>query len=97
MTIREKCIGMLAAILIFCNGTTTSAQTIVKDKEDGSPVAYAHVLNQNSEYIGQTDAEGKLLQNLTLHKWFANKACPGEFLEGHMSEIAEKVNVLLQQ
>ena len=46
--------------------------------------------------VGKTDAEGKLLQNLTLHKWVANKACPREFLEGHMSEIAEKVNALLQ-
>lgn len=61
---REKYIGMLAAILISCSLTTTSAQTIVKDKEDGSPVAFAHVLNQNAEYIGQTDAEGKLPDDL---------------------------------
>lgn len=61
---REKYIGILAAILMLCSGVPTTAQTIVKDKEDGSPVAYAHVLNQNAEYIGQTDAEGKLPDDL---------------------------------
>ena len=55
---------MVAAILISCCVSTANAQTIVKDKEDGSPVAYAHVLNQNAEYIGQTDAEGKLPSDL---------------------------------
>ncbi len=61
---REKYLGMVVAILILCCGTTSIAQTIVKDKEDGSPVAYAHVFNQNVEYIGQTDAEGKLPDDL---------------------------------
>jgi len=61
---REKYLGMVVAILILCCGTTSIAQTIVKDKEDGSPVAYAHVFNQNAEYIGQTDAEGKLPDDL---------------------------------
>lgn len=45
--------------------------------------------------VGKTDADGKLLQNLTLHKWFANKACPGAFLEERMFEIAAKVNALI--
>ena len=55
---------MLAGILYLSSVTSTNAQTVVKDKEDGSPVAYAHVLNQNAEYIGQTDAEGKLPDDL---------------------------------
>lgn len=55
---------MLTAILICCGSIMVNAQTIVKDKEDGTPVAYAHVFNQNSEYIGQTDAEGKLPDDL---------------------------------
>ena len=54
----------LTAILICCGSIMVNAQTIVKDKEDGTPVAYAHVFNQNSEYIGQTDAEGKLPDDL---------------------------------
>lgn len=35
------------------------------------------------------------LQNMTLHKWFAAKACPGEYLEERMFDIAAKVNALL--
>lgn len=45
--------------------------------------------------VGKTDAEGNLVQNMTLHKWFANKACPGAYLEERMFDIAAKVNALL--
>lgn len=30
--------------------------------------------------------------NLTLHKWFTPTACPGEYLEGRMQEIADLIN-----
>ena len=45
--------------------------------------------------VGKTDANGNLVQNMTLHKWFANKACPGAYLEERMFDIAAKVNALL--
>lgn len=45
--------------------------------------------------VGKTDADGNLVQNMTLHKWFANKACPGAYLEERMFDIAAKVNALL--
>lgn len=45
--------------------------------------------------IGQEDSDGELIQNMTLHKWFKNKACPGQYLEERMFEIAAKVNALL--
>ena len=45
--------------------------------------------------VGKTDADGNLVQNMTLHKWFANKACPGVYLEERMFDIAAKVNALL--
>ena len=35
------------------------------------------------------------VQNLTLHKWFAAKACPGAYLIGKMPEIAKTVNARL--
>lgn len=41
--------------------------------------------------IGQVDK-----QNMTVHRWFANKACPGEYLYDLHSDIAEKVNGRLQ-
>lgn len=37
--------------------------------------------------IGQPDK-----QNMTVHRWFANKACPGDFLYNKHSEIAAEVN-----
>ena len=37
--------------------------------------------------IGQDDK-----QNMTVHKWFANKDCPGEYLYSRHGKIAEEVN-----
>lgn len=31
-------------------------------------------------------------QNMTVHRWFANKACPGDYLYARHSEIATEVN-----
>lgn len=31
-------------------------------------------------------------QNMTVHRWFANKACPGEYLYQRMGDIADKAN-----
>ena len=40
--------------------------------------------------IGEIDK-----QNMTVHMWFANKECPGKYLLDRHSDIAEKVNKLL--
>ena len=37
--------------------------------------------------IGQPDK-----QNLTVHRWFAAKSCPGEYLYQHMGDLASQVN-----
>ena len=37
--------------------------------------------------IGQVDK-----QNMTVHRWFANKACPGDYLYNLHSNIADEVN-----
>lgn len=34
-------------------------------------------------------------QNITVHRWFANKACPGDYIYNHLSAIAARVNVRL--
>lgn len=31
-------------------------------------------------------------QNMTVHRWFANKACPGDYLYGRHAAIAKEVN-----
>lgn len=40
--------------------------------------------------IGQVDK-----QNMTVHRWFANKDCPGDYLYSHHGKIAAEVNTLL--
>ena len=41
--------------------------------------------------IGQIDK-----QNMTVHRWFANKSCPGNYLYNKHGYIAEEVNKLLK-
>lgn len=40
--------------------------------------------------IGQVDK-----QNMTVHRWFANKSCPGQYLYERHGDIANKVNAIL--
>lgn len=40
--------------------------------------------------VGQVDK-----QNMTVHRWFANTECPGDYLYGKYGDIADKVNNLL--
>lgn len=42
--------------------------------------------------IGQVEK-----QNMTVHRWFAAKSCPGTWLYNHHGQIAEAVNKLLQE
>ena len=37
--------------------------------------------------IGHTDK-----QNMTVHRWFANKACPGDYIYNRLGQIADEVN-----
>lgn len=46
----------------------------------------------NKMLIGQVDK-----QNMTVHRWFANKACPGDYLYNLHGKIAEEVNRRLGQ
>lgn len=36
-------------------------------------------------------------QNMTVHRWFANKSCPGDWLYQHHGQIAADVNRLLEE
>lgn len=40
--------------------------------------------------IGQPDK-----QNMTVHRWFANKACPGDYIYNRLGQIAKEVNAKL--
>lgn len=41
--------------------------------------------------IGQVDK-----QNMTVHRWFANKACPGDYIYNRLGQIAAEVNAKLK-
>lgn len=36
------------------------------------------------------------LQNMTVHRWFKNKACPGDYIYSRLGQIAAEVNTLLK-
>lgn len=36
-------------------------------------------------------------QNMTVHRWFANKACPGDYIYNRLGQIADEVNAILKQ
>jgi hypothetical protein len=42
--------------------------------------------------IGQTDK-----QNLTVHRWFANKSCPGDYIYERLEQITKDVNTKIRQ
>lgn len=44
----------------------------------------------DKKLIGQVDK-----QNMTVHRWFANKACPGKYIYDRLGQIAADVNVIL--
>lgn len=45
---------------------------------------------------GDKTLVGKVAQqNLTVHRWFANKACPGDYIYERLGDIAAKVNAKL--
>lgn len=41
--------------------------------------------------IGQVE-----LQNMTVHRWFANTECPGDYIYNRLGQIAEEVNKILK-
>lgn len=40
--------------------------------------------------IGQVDK-----QNMTVHRWFANKSCPGDYIYNRLGKIAKEVNAII--
>lgn len=40
--------------------------------------------------IGKVDK-----QNITVHRWFANKSCPGDYIFGQLGYVADEVNKIL--
>lgn len=50
-------------------------------------------INDKNKALNYTPKTNEML--LTVHRWFANKACPGDWLMNRMSDLATKVNAKL--
>lgn len=50
-------------------------------------------LGSKEKTLAYTPKSGEMV--LTAHRWFANKACPGEWLYSRYGELAEKINAAL--
>lgn len=44
----------------------------------------------DKELLGKVDQ-----QNISVHRWFANKSCPGEYLYNQLGYVADEVNKIL--
>ena len=47
----------------------------------------------NDKTLGYTPKSGEMI--LTVHRWFANKSCPGNWMYARMGDLAEKVTAAL--
>ena len=52
---------------------------------------------QRNPGIGRLNYTGDVSGNMTMHKWFANTQCPGDYLAGKFPEIAKEVNARLDK
>ena len=50
-------------------------------------------LGDKDKTLGYTPAPDEMV--LTVHRWFANKSCPGEWMYARMGDLAEKVTAAL--
>ena len=58
-------------------------------KRNGIPKLLWH---GDKSLVGQPDK-----QNITVHRWFANKACPGDYIYNRLGDIAEAVNKKIEE
>lgn len=50
-------------------------------------------LGSKERTLGYTPAANEMI--LTVHRWFANKACPGDWMYARMGDLAQKVTAVL--
>lgn len=62
----------------------------------------ADIAKRNGLYPLKWKADKSLVgkpeeQNMTVHRWFAPKACPGDYLYSRMGDIAQKANKIIEE
>lgn len=85
------------AITIECASDTTHPYAI-NDKVYKSLIKLCtDICKRNGikelKWKGDKSLIGKVKQqNMTVHRWFANKSCPGDYIYNRLGQIAEEVN-----
>ena len=54
---------------------------------------FLRLLFDAGDSLGYTPAPDEMV--LTVHRWFANKSCPGDWMYARMGDLAEKVTAAL--
>lgn len=89
------------AITIECASDTTHPYAI-NDKVYKSLIELCtDICKRNGikelKWKGDKNLVGKIdQQNMTVHRWFANKACPGDYIYERLGQIANEVNKKLK-
>lgn len=80
------------AITIEVANSSTQKPWPISDAAMESLIALMVDICQRNPSIGRLRYTGDLSGNVTLHKWFYNTQCPGDYLEGKIPWIVEEVN-----
>lgn len=88
------------AVTIEVASDTTSPYAVTKKAYEALILLVADICRRNDieelRWKGDKTLVGKPeLQNMTVHRWFANKSCCGDYLYTRMGDIASRVNTLL--
>lgn len=82
--------------------TIEVSNTVAKYPWPISDAAYSALLNLCEDIcrrnnIPALNYTGNKSGNLTMHRWFSNKECPGDYLAAKFSDIAKQVNARLKK
>lgn len=88
------------AVTIEVASDTKAPYAVTKEAYDSLIKLVADICKRNGIkqllWKGDKSLVGKVdKQNMTVHRWFANKSCPGDYLYGKHGDIATKVNAIL--
>lgn len=90
------------AITIECASGTKHPYTINQQVYDALIELCVDICKRNKikelKWKGDKSLIGKVdQQNMTVHRWFANKSCPGEYIYSRLGKIAAEVNAKLNE
>lgn len=88
------------AVTIEVASDTTAPYAVTNKAYESLILLVADICRRNDieelRWKGDKSLVGKPeLQNMTVHRWFANKSCCGDYLYNKMGDIASRVNTLL--